>query len=126
MGTKELSSIAPRPGDNLQVFLPPISSYVPLTSYPLDTTGGMLQQPTEWPCWAGMVDMLAGCVENDLCFCCANGDECLEELQLVAKLLGAAEVVGVAVAVGVARDATAGVGDSLDKAWEPERAALAA
>lgn len=43
----------------IQVLRPSTSSYEPLALYPLDTTGGMLQQASLWPWDAGIVDMVA-------------------------------------------------------------------
>jgi hypothetical protein len=53
--------------DALQVLMPPISSYLPLATYPFEMTGGMLQQASVWPWVAGMVDILTVVVvANDL------------------------------------------------------------
>ena len=46
-------------GRYLQVFMPPSCSYVPLGTYPEDTTGGVLQQAWLWPWIAGIVTMVA-------------------------------------------------------------------
>lgn len=43
----------------VHVFKPSYSLYEPLGSYPVVTTGGMLQQASLWPWLAGMVDILA-------------------------------------------------------------------
>ena len=37
---------------DIQVFKPPIVSYFPFPSYPLEMMGGMLQQAALWPCIA--------------------------------------------------------------------------
>jgi len=42
-----------------QVSMPPSCSYVPLGTYPKDTTGGMLQKALLWPWVAGMAGMVA-------------------------------------------------------------------
>lgn len=49
----------PSGGRPLHVFKPSTSSYEPFALYPVETTGGTLQQATEWPCVAGIVDILA-------------------------------------------------------------------
>ncbi len=46
-------------GGSIHVFRPSTSLYSPLALYPLETTGGMLQQASLWPWLAGIVDMLA-------------------------------------------------------------------
>lgn len=46
-------------GEPLQVLKPWMSSYEPLGLYPVETTGGTLQQASLWLWVAGMVDMLA-------------------------------------------------------------------
>lgn len=43
----------------IQVLRPPYSLYEPFGWYPLDTTGGILQQASLWPWVAGIVDILA-------------------------------------------------------------------
>lgn len=42
-----------------QVLKSPICSYEPLGMYPVDSTGGVLQQAWLWPWLADMVDMAA-------------------------------------------------------------------